>query len=248
MSRSASQSEGEFQHAHWISDGLKASASGPSDNLTDRVLDDIGRRRGFLSPRGRRLVRVTRLSVASGVLIGLAVLAVARRADIGLLAHRDTGASIESVERAAQADATGALRTIESLVSSAIEAAERLEAEPTRTRAMVREDLTRLVGQAAAPALGELSVFETPITEGVEAVLAFSPSIISEQPRQAFTDVWSSPALCGELGVASCVTTPLGVEWRRSPDGQLAVHPLALPSGAASSASWLPPTDVPLAP
>ncbi|MEO0482881.1 MAG: hypothetical protein AAF138_04600 [Planctomycetota bacterium] len=225
-----------------LESALKGDESIAAPDFTHRVLSDVGRRRGFLNRRGRRLVLGSRMAIACGLLGLLVVFAAGRRMHPELFSMwRSDASSIGQVESAAQADAGGAIRAIEAMVDRA------MRPEPA---AMDGADtrLAWIVDRAATPRLRELDLGSIDL-RGMDlsdldlgdldlsdldlAVIDAGRSDRSASGRDAGGWIWADASIRAEVGVSCGADAGLGVTgWSQArfvAGGVLAtpLHPVA---------------------
>lgn len=240
LGEDSSEARSESDYLFGVRDlesALKGDESIAAPDFTRRVLSDVGRRRGFLNRRGRRLVLGSRMAIACGLLGLLVVFAAGRRMHPELFSMwRSDASSIGQVESAAQADAGGAIRAIEAMVDRAMRP-EPAAMEGADTR------LAWIVDRAATPRLRELDLGSIDL-RGMDlsdldlsdldlAVIDAGRSDRSASDRDAGGWIWADASIRAEVGVSCGADAGLGVtgwpQGRCVAGGVLAapLHPVA---------------------
>lgn len=213
--RDARAAADEIVAARRIEAALKSDATAPPSDLAHRVLADVGRRRGYLSRRGRRLVVGGRVALAAALVLSVAGVSLMRRSNpewFHIAGAEPT--PIERIESAAHADASGALRALDVVVDRAVALAASPEPQPTQPGA---DRIAWMVERASSPrlrelqlggvALGDLTRLETPLVRGMDGIVALAPS--AARARATAVVYAPAPGATAELGVVGA-SAPLG--------------------------------------
>lgn len=103
-------------------------------DLTEAILGEVRRRRGFLPARLRRMVKAGRLAVAASLLLGILGIALANRYAPGVFRLTPRAAPISGVIKSSTSELAGAVDSVKTRVPEAQRAA---PASPGKSRQLV---------------------------------------------------------------------------------------------------------------